>query len=317
MTPFQDRLIRMSDVRPFHSSLLNKISGNGSRWLVKKLASSLLPRYFHKHPGIVCYRKSQQEGRVSEAIVSLTSFPQRIGVVWLVVECLLRQTRVPSKIVVWLSKVQFPSKETLPVVLRSYPEDVVEIRLVDGDIRSHKKYWYVVDEYKDKPIILVDDDIVYDSRLIEDLEHHSSQEKKVIACCWGSRMQWNADGAVKDYSQWRAEKPALNEVVDDFCFGSGGGTYFPVGSLDGARQPIEDIMKVCPMADDLWLNAVVRRKRYSTCLIRHFRSVPEWDIADNKTLRSVNNDEHQNDKQLQQVREYFGERFGEDPFVKY
>lgn len=307
----------MSDVRPFHSTLLNKISGNGTRWLTKKLSTSVLPWYFRKHPGIDCYRKSLQEGRTSDAIVSLTSFPKRIGVVWLVVECILRQTRVPKRIVVWLSKEQFSSVEELPKELRSYPEDVVQIRMVDRDIRSHKKYWYAVEEYKDSPIVLVDDDLVYDSHLIEDLEEHSSKDKKIIACCWGARLQWNEDGTVKDYSQWGGKKPELNEVTDDFCFGSGGGTYFPVGSLEGARQPIDDIMSVCPMADDIWLNAISRKNKFKTCLIRHQISVPEWNISGNETLEAVNNGQHQNDIQLQQVRDYFVKHFGEDPFSKF
>ena len=317
MVQLQDRLIRISDVRPFRWEWLNKTSGNISREVIKRIASRLLPRYFRVHPGIDLYRKAQREGRVSKAVVSLTSFPKRIGVVWLVVECLLRQSRVPSKIVVYLSKEQFKGYEDLPEPLLSYPKDVVEIKMVDGDIRSHKKYWYAVEDYKNLPLVLVDDDIVYDSHLIEDLEEHSSKEKKIIACCWGARIKWDNDGMVKSYSQWGGNKPDLNEIVDDFCYGSGGGTYFPIGSLVGANQPAGDILSVCPMADDIWLNAITRKNKYKTCLIRHQISVPEWDIAGNETLEAVNNGQHQNDIQLQQVREYFVKHFGEDPFTKY
>ena len=179
----QDILIRYSDVRPFKWALLNKLTGNFSRWFIKQVASTVLPKYFKRTPGINLYWEAQQEGRISEAIVSFTSFPQRIGVVWLVIECLLRQTRVPKKIIVYLSKEQFKSNDELPKTLKKYSKDVVEIKMVDGDIRSHKKYWYSVKEYCDSPIILVDDDIIYDSHLVEDLENVTLHNNKVVACC--------------------------------------------------------------------------------------------------------------------------------------
>lgn len=71
-------------------------------------------------------------------IVSLTSFPARINNVWLVVECMLRQTVHADKIILWLSKDQFPSDDCIPFSLKKRISDVFEIRMVSGDIRSHK-----------------------------------------------------------------------------------------------------------------------------------------------------------------------------------
>lgn len=312
----QDLLINCSDVRPFRSTLLNKVSGNGSRWLVKELASAVLPRYFQKRPGIGFFYQAQQENRVSKAIVSMTSFPQRVGVVWLVIECLLRQTRVPRKIIVWLSKDQFPSDERIPSSLREYPKDVVEIRLVDGDIRSHKKYWYIIEEHMDDPLVLVDDDLILDSHLLEDLEKNASSENRVISCSWGVRIRWNEDGTPMPYSKWGGSKPAIGEQTDAFFYGSGGGTYYPPKSLEGAHQPIEDILNNCPLADDLWLNAITRKNGFKTCLVRHFISIPEWKITGNIKLNTVNNGERKNDEQLLRVREYMFNTFGRDPFMK-
>lgn len=312
----QDIFIRYSDVRPFKWALLNKLTGNFSRWFIKQIASTVLPKYFKRKPGINLYWKAQQEERISEAIVSFTSFPQRIDVVWLVIECLLRQTRVPSKIVLCLSREQFGDKDALPTTLKNYPENVVEIKMVDGDIRSHKKYWYSVKEYCDSPIIIVDDDIIYDSHLVEDLENVALHNNNVVACCWGGRMMWDNNGLIKPYSQWHGDVK-LNEITGDFFLGSGGGTYFPNGSLLGANQPIEDIMSICPYADDIWLNAIIRHNGYRTCLIRKHNSVPEWKITNNKKLTTVNNGNmHYNDIQLEQVRNYFIMKYGSDPFLK-
>ena len=313
MQQLQDFLIRWNDIRPFHSTFFNKISGNGSKWIVRLLANFLLPLHFRHHPGIKEYRKAQQEGRVSHTIVSLTSFPQRIGVVWLVIECLLRQTRIPYKIVIYLSRDQFPTEDCLPDSLKSYPNDIVDIQLVDGDIRSHKKYWYAVEDFKKNPLILVDDDLVYDSHMIEDLETAASRERKVVSCCWGLSMSWDETGKIKPYSKWIRNIPVGN-VSNNIFFGSGGGTYFPVGSLDGANQPIQDIMNTCPTADDIWLNAIIRKNKYCVCLIRNYTSMPEWIIYNNRKLYTINNGRNQNDTQLINVSKYMQRIFNMDPF---
>jgi hypothetical protein len=316
MRQLQDIFIRLNDVRPFRSKLLNKISGNISRELVKRFATAALPFYFRKHPGIYLYKEALQAGRKSEAIVSLTSFPQRIGVVWLVIECLLRQTRVPKKIVIYLSRNQFPTAESIPDTIKAYPSDVVELRLVEGDIRSHKKYWYTIEDFKGCPIVLVDDDIIYDSHLIEDLEDASTLYEKVIACCWGVNMKWNPDGTPKPYSQW-AGIPKVGEISDSFFYGSGGGTYFPIGSLEGSHQPKEDIMRVCPMADDIWLNAITRRNGYKSVLVRKYNSVAEWRIKNNVRLQDANNTSKQNDVQLLAVQNFFIKKALSNPFMKH
>ncbi len=316
MKQLQDFLILMSDFRPFKNKLLNKISGNSTRWIIREICSVILPFYFKVIPGVRSYRRAQRNGKISEAVVSFTSFPGRISVVWLVIECLLRQSLVPKKIVLYLSSQQFPNIDVLPKELKQYPDDIVEIHLVNGDIKSHKKYWYAVNDFKDNPLILVDDDLIYDSSFIEDMERIVLKHNNVVGCCWGAQMSWNAKGEILPYSQWSGEYPSIGKITENFFFGSGGGTYFPIGSLDGAAQPINEIMQVCPNADDIWLNAVVRKNGYKLALMRHRISVPEWKIRNNIKLHSINNGMYQNDIQLIKVKEYFIEKFGINPFDK-
>lgn len=246
----------------------------------------------------------------------MTSFPARISYVWLVIECLLRQTVVPSRIIVYLSKEQFQNKSVLPKNLRNYPDDIVEFRFVNGDIRSHKKYWYAVEEWKDRPIVIVDDDIVYDSRMIEDLESASRQMEKTISCCWGITILWSDNGELNPYSLWRGKrtKKTLGKRDHARFFGSGGGTYFPVGSLKDANLELSTLMSICPTADDIWLNAITRKNGYRAALIRNYVSVLEWKIKNNQKLCTINNDLHENDKQLYAVRQYILNSFHIDPF---
>lgn len=177
------------------------------------LARNILPSYLDKpYTG----RASKQV----DVIVSLTSFPKRIGEVWQVVECLKRQTLRPEKIILWLAKNQFPREDSVPLSLRSRLDSLFEIRFVEEDIRSHKKYYYAFQEYPEKLILLVDDDIYYSPRMIEELyDSYISQSGKRVICSYGSIIKYNQDGIRLPYSQWTPANSKNNH--SGLFFGSG------------------------------------------------------------------------------------------------
>ena len=77
-------------------------------------------------------------------IVSFTSFPARIHVVYKTLSSIYEQTMLPDKVILWLAKPQFPNLDAdLPESLLAYKKLGLEIRWVDEDIRPHKKYYYV------------------------------------------------------------------------------------------------------------------------------------------------------------------------------
>src|SRR5574344_2458546 len=129
------------------------------RRLVRIVANRYIPRMLKK--------KSYNTHKEIDVVVSFTSYPARISNVWQVVECMLRQTYLPKKIILWLSKNQFDSIEVVPVTWKERMNERFEVRLVEGDIRSHKKYYYVSKEYPDSLIFLIDDDIYYSSDILE------------------------------------------------------------------------------------------------------------------------------------------------------
>ena len=135
-------------------------------------------------------------------IVSLTSFPKRIGNVWQVVVCLLQQTILPSKIFLWLSKDQFKTEDDIPIHLLSMQNDIFEIRLVDGDARSHKKYLYVCREYPDSLVFLVDDDIYYPTDILEKSLNVYKKYPHSIVCNYGAQIRFDSKGRHLPYSQW-------------------------------------------------------------------------------------------------------------------
>ena len=88
-----------------------------------------------------------------------------------VVECLKRQTIRPDKIILYLSKEQFSSIEEIPDNLISRQDDIFHIEMVDGDLRSHKKFFYSFTSYPDNLVLLVDDDIYYPLNMVEPVSY--------------------------------------------------------------------------------------------------------------------------------------------------
>lgn len=248
----------------------------------------------------------------SDVIVSLTSFPKRIQTLWMVIECLMRQTVAPKKIILWLSELQFPDKEKLPMKLLEQQERGLEIRFVPEDLRSHKKYYYTFLEYPNSPVLLADDDILYSPTLIEELLKDFTPGK--VHCGYGSYITRHHDGSVRPYNEW-SRKPD-KENLNDFFFGSGGGTLMVPSSLYDDRCKKKLFTKLCPIADDIWLNAMARINKLPITKVRT-EPVISVRITHNETLADSNLSKESkinNDSQIEKVNRYYFNMLGKDLF---
>lgn len=77
------------------------------RFLIRWSANLILPLYFVLSRNKIKYCSSNKLLNDRRVIVSLTSFPQRINRVWLVVENILRQTITPDMYVFGYPKNSF------------------------------------------------------------------------------------------------------------------------------------------------------------------------------------------------------------------
>ena len=138
--------------RLFERTRLNSLG----RCALRVTANIILPLY------LKAFRPTSTNREISiPVIVSLTSFPARIGKLWIVIECMLRQKSQPEKIMLWLSREQFPNElADLPKRLVEQTERGLDIKFVDNDFRSHKKYYYAFKEFKDKFELTIDDDLI-------------------------------------------------------------------------------------------------------------------------------------------------------------
>lgn len=269
------------------------------RKTLRSIANVVIPPYLSKAP------KTQGQ-QMSDVIVSLTSFPARIDNVWQVIECMLRQTCRPKKILLWLSKDQFPTAKSVPESLSNRTGDVFEIRMVDGDIRSHKKYYYVAKEFPDSLIFIIDDDIYYPSTLLyRTLECYIKHPDSVI-CNYGYRMTFSSAGKVRSYRSW--VECLVDSEDGDLFFGSGGGTLIVPSRMDKHLTDIELALKLTPIADDIWLNAMTRLAGQQVVMLSHGLILPVKQ-KENINLAVQNIGESKNDVQLQNVESFFGPVF--------
>lgn len=296
------------------NNLLNKLKCYSLlRFTVRIAANLILPLYFKCTCKNKKYSLSNNKRIERKIIISLTSFPLRINRLWLVIETLLRQSCKPDIIVLWLSKDQYSSYKQIPYSLLLLQKRGLHIELRDGDIRSHKKYYYAFKEYHNDIIITVDDDIFYSTKMVEMLYMSYLREPEFVHCLYAHNIQYDSDDQILPYLKWTNNyRDGLN-----LFFGSGGGTLFIPSLL------YEDVLdyilaqKLCYTADDVWLNCMCRLNSLKINLVQDsYPILPVVNKSDVK-LSSLNcGKENLNDVQIKNISEYYLKILNVDVFKK-
>ena len=278
------------------------------RYLIRRIANHVFPQILKRE------KVDQRFKEDTRIIVSLTSFPARIDKVWMVVKCLLRQSYKPYKILLWLSKEQFPEEfASLPTNLKEITGKIFEIRFVEGDLRSHKKHYYVSREFPDEFVFFVDDDIFYPQDMLARIIQAKKENPDAVICQYGFRIRYDKQDVIKPYLNWDRLTSDSNDP--NLFFGSGGGTLIKPSDLYGDFGNYELFLKLTPIADDVWINAMVRLANLKIVLIKTGRILSILNRDDVK-LSTLNRLGGENDKQIKSVSSYYLKEIGIDPFEK-
>ncbi|TXE17106.1 hypothetical protein ES692_10635 [Psychroserpens burtonensis] len=271
------------------------------RWQIYKYLKKVLPHYYRN----LSIQKLGINSR-SEIVVSLTSYPERIPVIYLSIKSILYQSYRPSKVILWLGLEQFPNQEKdLPKSLLDLKEVGLEIEFC-MDLKPHTKYYYVFKKYPKQLIVTVDDDWFYPVEMLETLlEHHKKNPHCVIA----NRVREIeiTDGKFKVYRSWR-----INEIGHSLpshtllATGVGGVLYNP-SWFDEQLFDVKNIKRLALNADDIWLKGnEVRCDIPVVFTNRYFSSFMEIPNSQNKSLYSSNVFEGKNDTQIMDTFAFFG-----------
>lgn len=174
------------------------------------------------------------------------------------------------------------------------------------NLKSYKKIIPTIIAYPDSSIITIDDDVIYPHDFIERMVVEYRKDKNQIYYYRGREMVLKK-GEVLSYSKWpltKSSKPLFNVVPTGV-----GGVLYPNGCFDKRVLNEELWTRLCPKADDVWLQAMTMLKGYKCSKIEtsgsydyNFVSLENnQDIA----LTNTNVHENQNDRQIDSVFKYF------------
>lgn len=187
--------------------------------------------------------------RQKKIIVSLTSNKNRLKNLNLVLESIFNNTMKPSKIVLSIYKddVSFLTKYLKDMINTKH----IELIVTNIDLKSHKKYFYVMKKYRDYAIITIDDDIIYTNNLIETLYNSYLQYPNCIHARHVHKII-TRNNKVLPYKKWLKHYTyELNPSFYLFAV-SGGGTLFPPNILNISDENIDEIYK-CITSDNIYL----------------------------------------------------------------
>ena len=242
-------------------------------------------------------------------IISLTSFPKRINKVYLTIESLMHQKVKPNKIVLWLTKEEFPKGiNQLPKELLRLRKRGLEIFFSKVNLRSYNKILWSLKKYPNSLIITVDDDVLYDKNLIHDLYKKHKKYPSEIICRTAHTLEKKSPNKLKDYNErtynflQKEEKPMVKIIAEGVA-----GVLYPPKAFDEEVFNIKNIKKLAPTADDIWLRAMALKNgtKYLRAKFNENKATMEIPGSQKIGLYKINQLENQNNKQLKNVFDYY------------
>lgn len=230
--------------------------------------------------------KGQSVGKFITA--SLTTFPARIKVVRYAILSILLQTRRPDRVILWLAEEQFPDKQ-IPENLRDLCGYGLEVRFCD-DLRSHKKYYYSLQQQKENELVVTfDDDIIYHPRTIARLVEKHLKYPNCIICSQVHIIAHDEEHKLAPYHKWGLAHDGMDTPSKSFMPLTGSGCLYPYGVMPTETFDKDKIRAIAFTADDLWIGAMALMKGTLICppkiVARQFSVVGE---SQSESLSQVN-----------------------------
>ncbi len=250
-------------------------------------------------------REQPENPRREKITVSLTSYGKRLDLVHIAIKSIMAQTMKADTIVLYLAE-EDSQKE-----IRQEKELIkAGLRVVRNvkDLKPHKKYFYAMQEYPENLIITVDDDTIYDDRLLADLYTEHLKYPEAVICGRGHRMI-KRNGKVAPYNLWEGcVKSAMPEK--EICATGVGGILYPCGKYREAFLDEKGIRQTSFYGDDLWLKAVELIWGISTYAIGEL-PVRVIEGSQEEALYKENADNKRNNEYLAKLEVYFDVNFAD------
>lgn len=193
------------------------------------------------------------QARPNKIIASLTTFPARVEEVIYTIKSLMLQSYKPDRIWLWLAEEQFP-QHRLPQSLVNMQDKGLEIRFCP-DYKSHKKYFFALQEQRDDELVITfDDDIIYHPETIERAVKKHAEFPSAIVCNQCHRIQVDIEtGEILPYRRWSSSGRENRMPTFRTQALTGSGCLYPPKVMPAETFDWELIQKLALTADDLWM----------------------------------------------------------------
>ncbi|MEI0612257.1 hypothetical protein [Brachyspira pilosicoli] len=256
-------------------------------------------------------KKIIEEKRKERLIVSLTTFPQRIYDIDVVLFSLLNQTVKPDKIILWLAKEEFPNLEdSVPPHILNMRKFGIEIEFCK-DIKSYKKLIYTLEKYPNDVIVTADDDIYYQYNWLEKLYNAYLENPNYIHCHRAHKIIFDKNNNILPYTEWSQCINSENTESSYLNFFTGsGGILYKYNFLYKDVFNEELFMKLSPKADDIWFWAMAVLNGTKINIVKeNLNNIIELGYNYYNRLYNINVLENYNDIQLNNILEYYKANF--------
>lgn len=210
-----------------------------------------------------------------EVTVSLTTTSHRIGQVHEVIEPLLQQSVMPTRVVLWLSPGPHlidrgVREEDIPAPLQHLVGERFSLRWT-RNIGPYRKLLPALLAFGGL-IVTADDDTLYPRNWLEGLLSMHRSHPRAVCCYRAHRMLLTEEGELAPYWRWPSfdhDAPSLD------CFPTGkDGVLYPPGALHPDVADVERLLQLAPASDDIWFKVMALRRGTRAVGARDHESLP-------------------------------------------
>lgn len=245
--------------------------------------------------------------REVQVVVSLTTYPVRFESIEMCLKSLVIQTYKPNHIIVYLGSDSIGIE--IPKSVRMYEKYGVEFKCVYSEnLRSHKKYYYVMQEYPEAIVVTADDDIIYPIDWLESLMDSYRKFPNAISARRVHYIEYENDGKIKKYNHWIDQYRKCKYPSNRLIAIGNGGILYPPHCLDDRVFDKSVFTTICFEADDIWLKCMAVLKGTRVVWVKNYCvDLPEVVNCKGVSLSDENvwGEENRNDKLLRNVMDYY------------
>ena len=234
-------------------------------------------------------------------IVSMTSHAPRFHALSEVIESLKSQILQPQSILLNISHSEVAD---LPDKIKALAKDGFITIVSTEDLGPAKKLVPTLQSHKHLPVIVIDDDLSFDSELFLHLMAQHYLYPTAIIASRVHQVTTNTKGEINRFEEWNKQFISNDGPSKDLMPTSGAGTLYPPDSLHLDASNGDLYRRISNYTDDLWWYFQGRRKGTLVRRVSGFSDLNFIDATQEAGLWKNGNQERNEANLLNLVQEY-------------